>query len=104
VIVREEDTPAVIEPLAGFALDLGVVDQVLRATTTDTPGPVCPVLVIVLAEGKLWALALPVLGLSGLSSKESMQPRKVKPVRDVLRMADDELEFVEFAHIVFDPR
>ena len=26
VIVREEHTPAVIEPLAGFTLDLGIVD------------------------------------------------------------------------------
>lgn len=103
MIVREEYTSAVIEPLAGLALDLGVIDQVLRATATDAPCPVRPVLVIILAESKLWTLALPVLGLSGLSSKESVQPRKVKPIRDVLRVTNDELELVEFAHIVFDP-
>jgi hypothetical protein len=102
MIVREKDTSAVVEPLAGFTLDLGVVDQVLCATATDASGPVRPVLVIVLAEGKLGTLALPVLGWNGLSGKESVQPRKVKPVRDVLGVTNDKLEGVEFAHIVLD--
>ena len=83
VIVREEDTPAVIKSLARFALDLGVVNQVLRATAADAPRPVRPVLVIILAESKLRTLALPILGLSRLSCEKSVQTRKVKPVRNV---------------------
>ena len=84
MIVGEEHTPTVVEPLARFALDLGVVDQVLCTTTADASSSVCPVLVVILAESKLGALALPVLGLSGLGGKESVQPREVKPVRNVL--------------------
>lgn len=80
VIAREEDASTMIKSLAGFALDLGVVDQVLRATATDAPCSVCPVLVVILAESKLGTLALPILGLSGLSSKKSVQTRKVEPV------------------------
>ena len=102
VAIREEDISAVIQPLAGFALDLGVFDQVLRAATTDASGPVRPALAITLAESKLGTLAFPVLGLRRLSGKKPVQPRKIEPVRDILRMANDELEFVEFAHVVLD--
>ena len=103
MIVREEDTPTMIEPLAGFALDLGIVYQVLRATTTDASGPLRPVLVVILAESELGTLALPILGWSGLSGKESMQPREVKSV-DTLRMTNDGLEGMKFAHVVLDSR
>jgi len=57
---------------------------------------------ITLAESKLGTLAFPILGLRRLSGKEPVRPRRIKPVRDVLRMANDELEFVEFAHVVPD--
>lgn len=72
MIIREEDTPAVVEPLAGLALDLGVIDQVLRTPTADASSPVRPILVIILSESKLRAFALPVLGLSRLGSKKSV--------------------------------
>ena len=104
MVIWEEDTPAVIEPLAGFALDLGVVDQILSTTTADASRPVRPVLVIILAKSKLGALALPILRLGGLGSEESVQPRQIESVGDVLRMADYKLEFVEFAHVVLDSR
>jgi hypothetical protein len=84
VIVREEHTPTVVEPLARLALDLGIIDQILGATATNASGPVRPVLVVILAESKLGALALSILALSRLGGKESVQPCEVKPVRDVL--------------------
>lgn len=72
MVIRKEDTSTVIEPLAGFALDLGVVDQVLRAAATDASGPIRPVLIIILAESKLGTLALPILGWNRLSGEESV--------------------------------
>ena len=70
VVVRKEDTPAVIEPLAGFALDLWVVYQVLRTAAADASGPIRPVLVIILSKSKIGTLALPTLGWNGLSGEE----------------------------------
>lgn len=72
MVVREEDTPAVVEPLTRFTLDFRIVDQVFRTTAADAPGPVCPILVVILAESKLGAFALPILQWSGLGGEESV--------------------------------
>lgn len=104
MIAREENTPAVVKPLAGFTLDLGIVDQVFRATTTDASGPVCPIFIVILAEGQFGSLALSILGLSGLGGEEPVQPCEIESIRDILRVPNHKLEFVELAHIVFDSR
>jgi hypothetical protein len=76
----EKYAPAVVMTIAYFAFDRRIVSKVRRPTSANAARAVNPIIIDILAIGKLGATALPGLDSRCLNGQDTMKASKVKTV------------------------